>query len=119
MADNCQGNCAGCSGCDKELELTQPEIDMLRALGQIPFLPVARCAEDTTPIYLEDNLRTPQTYSLILQVLEKKSLISLDYDTPLPGADMSAYADYPIHGSMALTQRGQAVLEKIEIEGVI
>ena len=46
-------------------------------------------------------------------------VVSLDYDKPLTGADMSAYAGYPVHGSMALTQRGQAVLEKIEIEGVI
>ena len=119
MGSHCQGNCANCSGCGKELELTQPEIDMLRTLGQIPFLPVARRSDDPTPVYLEDTDQTPQTYSLLLQILERKNLITLDYDSPLPGADMSAYAGYPIHGSMALTQRGQAVLEKIEIEGVI
>ena len=119
MGCNCSGNYANCSGCGKELELTQPEIDMLRTLGQIPYLPVARRADDPTPVYLEDTNQTPQTYSLLLQLLERKDLISLDYDSPLPGADMSAYASYPIHGSMALTQRGQAVLEKIEIEGVL
>ena len=118
MPKSCHGNCSGCSGCAKELELTQPEIDMLCALGQIPFLPVARRKEDFIPIYLEDTAYPPETYSLVLQVLERKNLISLDYGTPLPGADMAAYKAYPVHGSFALTQRGQAVLEKLEIEGI-
>lgn len=115
---SCHGNCTGCTGCNKTLELTQPEIDILYTLGQIPFLPVARKTNDPTPIYLEDAAQTPKQYSLVLQVLEKKNLISLDYDHPLPGADMTAYAAYPIHGSIALTARGQAVLEKLEIEGI-
>ena len=118
MDSCCNGGCTGCSGCSKTLELTQGEIDMLCALGQIPFLPIARKAGDETPIYLEDNKQTKAQYSLILQVLEKKNLISLDYDNPLSGADMSAYAGYPIHGSMALTPRGQAVLEMLNIDGI-
>ncbi len=118
MDSCCNGGCAGCSGCSKTLELTQGEIDILCALGQIPFLPIARKAGDEAPIYLEDNKQTKEQYSLILQVLEKKNLISLDYDNPLPGADMSAYAGYPIHGSMALTARGQAVLDKLNIDGI-
>lgn len=38
----CNGNCGGCTGCARELVLTEPEIGLLRELGQIPFLPVAR-----------------------------------------------------------------------------
>jgi hypothetical protein len=57
-------------------------------------------------------------YSLILQSLEKKQLISIDYNCPLFGADMSAYEGYPVHGSMALTGRGQAVLDLLDKQGV-
>ena len=55
--------------------------------------------------------------SLVIQCLEKKMLIDLSYD-PLPGADMSAYTGYPVHGSIALTQRGQQVLELLEVQGI-
>ena len=114
---NCNGNCGGCTGCAKQLSLTEGELHILKSLGQIPFLPVARKAEDMTPVYLEDNAYSQEDYSLILQVLEKKNLISIDYD-PLPGADMSAYKGYPVHGSMALTARGQTVVELLELQGI-
>ncbi len=90
---------------------------MLRLLGQIPFLPVARRADDMTPVYLDETEYTQAEYSLILQCLEKKALISLDYDKPLKGFDMAAYQAYPIHGSIALTARGQQVLELLETQG--
>ena len=114
----CNGNCSGCIGCANELLLTEGEISFLQMLGQIPFLPVARRADDMIPVYLEDSDHTREEYSLILQVLEKKGLISLDYDKPLRGFDMSAYKGFPVHGSMALTQRGQTVLEMIETQGI-
>ena len=116
--DKCSGNCASCSGCAGALELTQQEIDMLGALGQYSFLPVARRADDMTPVYLEERAYSREEYSLTLQCLEKKGLISLSYDRPLPGADMSAYAGYPVHGSMALTERGYAVLDLLETQGI-
>ena len=56
--------------------------------------------------------------SLILQCLEKKGLISLDYDKPLRGFDEKAYEAYPIRGSMALTERGQKVMELLEYQGI-
>ena len=115
---SCSGNCAACGGCAKELVLSRQEITMLRTLGQIPFLPVARKADDMTPVYLEDGAYAPEEYSLILQCLEKKGLISLDYDAPLTGASMEAYKGYPVHGSMALTHRGQQVLEMVEVQGI-
>ena len=114
---NCNGNCGGCTGCAKQLSLTEGELHILKSLGQIPFLPIARKADDMTPIYLEDESYTKEEYSLILQVLEKKGLISLEYD-PLTGADMSAYKGYPVHGSMALTARGQTVVELLERQGI-
>lgn len=114
----CNGNCGSCGGCAKELVLTKQELDILDTLGQFSFLPVARKADDMTPVYLEDTAYTPEEYSLILQMLEKKALISIDYDQPLAGADMSAYKGYPVHGSFALTERGQQVLEMLEIQGI-
>lgn len=110
----CGGNCGGCSGCARELTLSEGEIRFLRRLGEVAFLPVARQLGDLTPIYSETDAE--ENMSLLLQVLEKKSLISLDYDKPLAGFD--GYGDYPLKGSMALTQRGQQVLELMEYQGV-
>ncbi len=115
---NCNGNCGACSGCARELVLTQLEIDFLYELGAIPFLPVARMMGDQTPVYLEAGEEKREEYSLLLQCLEKKGLISLDFDKPLKGFCQDAYAAYPIRGSMALTERGQKVLEMLEYQGV-
>ena len=111
----CNGNCASCSGCARELVLTREEIQFLQKLGQIPFLPVARKMGDLTPVYLEDG--DPDQQGLLLQILEKKGLISLDFDKPLRMFDDAAYAAYPIRGSMALTERGQKTLELLEYQG--
>ena len=118
---NCKGNCGGCSGCTGcggAMELTEGEIAMVRTLGQIPFLPVARKMGEDIPVYLEDDRYSPEEYSLILQCLEKRGLISIDYAQPLKGFDDKAYAAYPIRGSFALTQRGQRVLELLEWQGI-
>ena len=91
----CSGNCEHCGGCAGELVLSQPELDMLWELGANAFLPVARKASDNTPIYLEQQAETVEQYSLILICLEKKGLISIDFDRPLQGADMGKYQSYP------------------------
>ena len=114
----CSGNCAACGGCGKELVLNKAEIEMLQTLGQIPFLPVARKADDLCPVYLEEDTYSREEYSLILQCLEKRGLISIDYDMPLKHFDDAAYAGYPIRGSFALTARGQQVLEVLELQGI-
>ena len=114
----CNGNCGSCRGCAGVLELHEGEVEMLRVLGQIPFLPVARRASDTVPVYLEDSDHSPEEYGLILQCLEKKGLIDIDYHTPLSGFVAEAYRDYPLIGSMALTARGQTVLELLETQGI-
>ena len=116
--DKCSGGCGNCGGCAKELEISEWEIDLLEALGQYSFLPVARRADDMTPVYLEEDAHSREEYSLILQCLEKKGLISLDYEKPLAGADMSRYGGYPVHGSVALTERGYTVLELLETQGI-
>lgn len=113
----CSG-CGGCSGCSGALFLTEAEVQMLQQLGQIPFLPIARTAASASPIYLEQTQRPVEEYSRILEALEKKQLISLDFDRPLKGFDDRAYAAYPIRGSMALTARGQRVLELLELQGI-
>ena len=111
---SCCGNCGGCG----PMELTAGEVKMLLKLAQIPFLPVARKMSDDIPVYLEDDEETAADYSLILQCLEKRGLISIDYDMPLAGFDDAAYAAYPIRGSFALTARGQQVVELLEVQGL-
>lgn len=120
---HCDGNCATCSGCAGcggcgSLTLTEAEIQVLLTLAQIPFLPVARKASDPEPVYLEDERFEREMATRILQCLEKKQLISLDYDAPLAGCDYSAYGQWPLHGSMALTARGQTVVELLEKQGI-
>lgn len=109
---NCNGNCSGCSGCAGTLELTGPELGVLAELGEIPFLPVAREAGAEAPVRPG---KESEEMSLALQCLEKKGLISLDYDQPLRGCD---YGGYPVRGSFALTARGQRVLELLEVQGI-
>ena len=88
----------------------------MQELGQYSFLPVARKASDMIPVYLDNGEENKELLSLVIQCLEKKMLIDISYD-PRPGADMSAYKGYPVHGSIALTQRGQQVLELLEVQG--
>lgn len=114
----CNHNCASCNGCAKVLELTEGEVALLRTLGQYAFLPIARRADDMVPVYLEEQDRSPAEYSLILQVLEQKNLVSLDYDKPLSNFDAGRYAAYPVKGSAALTARGQKVVEMLDISGI-
>ena len=117
---NCGGACEKCStygGCGNGLELTALEISFLQELGQFSFLPVARKMSDMIPVYLENGEEEKERMSLVIQCLEKKMLVDISYD-PLPGADMSAYKGYPVHGSIALTARGQQVLELMEVQGI-
>ena len=115
--NGCCGNCGSCGSSSGCMELTLGEIEMLQTLAQIPFLPVARKMGDDTPVYLEDADKTPAEYSLILQCLEKRGLISVDYDMPLKGAYGDAYLPYPVRGSFALTAKGQEVTELLELLG--
>ena len=114
--NNCSGNCEHCGGCAGHLVVSKVEWELMDLLAQIPFLPVARSAGDPRPVYFpeEDN---GEDYSLILTCLEKKGLITLDYDIPVVGEWDSRYDAYPIRGSMALTLRGQQVLDLVDKQG--
>lgn len=117
----CKGGCSGCggcTGCGGSLEMTQPEVDFLRLLGQVAFLPAARKMGEETPVCLEDGLPDSTQTSQVLQLLERKALISIDYRQPLKGASYERYAAYPVQGSIALTQRGIRVLELLELQGI-
>ena len=116
--NGCCGNCGSCASSGGCMELTMGEIEMLQTLAQIPFLPIARKMGDDTPVYLENSEKPVEEYSLILQCLEKRGLISIDYDKPLKSFDDAAYAAYPIRGSFALTARGQRVVELLELQGI-
>ena len=113
--NNCCGNCGGCG----ELVLSSGEVEMLQTLSQIPFLPVARRADNMDPVYLEESDYSAEEYSLILQCLEKRGLISIDYDMPLKGTSYgSRYEAYPVRGSFALTAKGQAVVQLLQLQGI-
>ena len=116
--NSCSGNCGKCGGCAGTLTLTKDEIDMLLTFGQIPFLPVARKADDMAPIYLEGTEFSREEYSMILSHLDRKGLIDIDYRNPLSGFDYAAYAAFPVWGSMALTERGHTVIELMEMQGI-
>ena len=49
-------------------------------------------------------------------LMEKKGLITLDFDQPLIKHTLSPA--YPIHGSIALTARGQQVLDLLDLQGI-
>lgn len=114
---NCGGDCSHCTGCGASYVLTEAELDFLRLLGQVAFLPVARRADDLTPIYCGEGEYSARDYSAILECLEKRKLIDIDFFTPLKGFD--GYGSYPLKGSVGLTLQGQQILEMLEIQGVI
>ena len=109
---NC-GGCSKCSGCRGGMELNSGELEILEVLGQVAFAPVTR--QDDTPIYLGEGWLSREEYSLILACLEKKGLVSLDYDMPIKG--FSGYGSYEVRGSMGLTAKGQQILELLDLQG--
>ncbi len=113
----CSGNCGGCGGCGSSLTLTVQEVELLQTLEQVPFLPVARRSDTMDAVCREPEMTGIPDVTLTLALLEKKGLIDLDYRSELKGFDYAAYNGYPVRGSMALTERGQQVLELLEIQG--
>jgi hypothetical protein len=111
---HCKG-CSECGGCGNQLLLTEPEIKLLRLFGQIPFLPVARKADNMDPVFLE--LGAPDFYRGVIENLERKGLIDLDYHQDLKGFPYKGYEGYPLKGSMSLTGRGQEVLDLLDLQG--
>ena len=112
-----RGSCGGCTGCGGSLELTRQEMDFLVLLGQVAFLPVARKASEETPVYLEAGEENREAFAALLLSMERKGLVSLDYDIPM-NQYPAGYEAYPIRGSISLTNRGQQVLELLDIQGI-
>ena len=111
------GTCGGCGG--GPLLLTPPEAALLERLAQTPFLPVGKGLGEL-PVYLEEpeGPWAPEESGRAILALAQKGLVRLDSDVPLQGFDYAAYGHCPLHGSFALTARGQAVVEQIEIQGI-
>lgn len=118
----CEGSCGGCqkscSGCSPALYLTEEELTLLRLFGEVPFLPVARRPDGEMPVCLEEGAGEQETVSKVIVALDRKGLIDLDYNLPLQNFDYSPYAAWSRQGSMALTARGQEVLDVLDIQGV-
>jgi hypothetical protein len=111
--DQCGGGCGGCQGCDRSLLLTEAELKTLARFAALPFLPVLRKPSEELPVDPEDG---SEFTSKVLVCLEKKGLIDIDYHEKLKGFDYSPFAGF-LHGSMALTQRGQEVLDALDFTG--
>lgn len=117
MADckNCTAHCHdGDCPAGGSLELTRPEVDFLNRIGQYAFVAVARRPDDMIPHAIPDS----EEMCLVLQCLEKKNLISIDYGAPLKGFDYDVFPGLRVHGSAGLTERGVRVLELLEIQGI-
>lgn len=114
---DCSGGCSSCGNCGGGLVLYEQERVILETLAQIPFLPIARKDDSMDPVFFDDRGCPVPEFSPVLQSLEHKRLVRLDYDAPLTGFHSDAYDSYPLRGSMALTARGQAVLDLLDIQG--
>ena len=111
--EKCSGNCGSCSGCGGSLVMTQEEISFLETFADLPFQPILRNPSQEWPLSPED---TGEARSQILACLEKKGLIDIDYHCPLKGFDYTPWPRH-LHGSAALTARGQEVLDTLSIQG--
>lgn len=96
------------------IPLSPMEKEILKQFAVTPFLPIA--SNGHFPVCYEFSISTPEAGNL-LQKLEKRGLIRIDYDIPLSGYDYSKYSDYSLCGSMALTGLGQDMLDDMEFEG--
>lgn len=115
------GSCGGCGSCGScspgdSLYLTETEGAILEQLEVLAFLPAAFRASGKHPICL-DCPGDREAVSDALTSLAGKGLITLDPDLPLQGFAYPDYEGWPRHGSLALTARGQAVLELLAIQG--
>ncbi len=112
--NHCGRCCAGsCSGCLQEIILTKDEIRVLEKFAQVSFLPIAS-DRNGSPVYLEEDLHTLTDCNAVLIALQRKYLISIDYDIPLSNFDYCRYEEFRGHGSMALTMLGQYVIDQID-----
>lgn len=112
QCDRCSGSCESCGGCGC-LTLTPQEREVLEDFFALPFRAVVRKPHLEQPL---DPEEPTEERSRILQCLEKKALIDIDYHCPLKGYDYSPWPGM-LTGSAALTARGQRVAELLDISG--
>ena len=115
--ENCQAcsRAAGCSGCQRNTALNFLESALLDVFSVTPFLPVA-IDRQSGRILLTDPEMEPNAAALALRMLQKRGLVRVDADLPLPNADYRGYEGWT-HGSAALTARGQELLDTMEYQG--
>ena len=113
------GGCsAGCGGCGSgDMYLSELEITILTRFAETPFYPVGHDMALTRPVCLEWD-EPEGDVSDALEALQRKGLIEIDADEPLRGFSYGGYEKFQRHGSMALTARGQLVLDLMDIQGI-
>ena len=65
---------------------------------------------------LTDPELEPNAAALALRMLQRRGLVRVDADLPLPNADYGGFEGWA-HGSAALTARGQELLDAMEYQG--
>ena len=115
--ENCQACNQGtdCSGCQRNPALNPLESALLDVFSVTPFLPVAIDRQSGRMLLMGPELE-PNAASLALRMLQRRGLVRVDADLPLPNADYSGYEGWT-HGSAALTARGQEFLDSMEYQG--
>jgi hypothetical protein len=123
-------SCSRCGGCGKQpnTPLTHKERQLLELLAENAFLPVARfllrSRENpemafvmSAPVYLhtkEDTASEMKETGRALLSLQKRRLITIDYDIPLSGFDYQSWESsdlYQQFTASASTQETEPVLE--------
>ena len=104
-----------CVGCQRNTELNPLESALLDVFSVTPFLPVA-IDRQSGRMLLTDPEMEPNAAALALRMLQKRGLVRVDADLPLPNADYRGYEGWT-HGSAALTARGQEFLDDMEHQG--
>nr|WP_315019517.1 hypothetical protein [uncultured Aminipila sp.] len=106
-------NCGGC--CSKQeqgpINLNKEELEILLELKEFNYLPISEFVMSSSenhhirfsslaPVYirdLRDSMETVKRIGTVLKGLEKKELISLDYDIPLQGYDYTMHTESELY----------------------
>lgn len=97
--------------------MTPAEIAILKRLAETPFLPLVKKNHTGDQFMPVSEFISPE-YRIALLALNNKGLISMDADFPLSNFDYSEYLKQYKCGSIALTGKGQAVIDVIEVQGM-
>ena len=110
------GGCNGCGGCGHGgvLTLTHVQLNVLARFAVMPFYPAGYQLPHDDPTCLDFSMEEQDA----LRALVAMGLLSSDPFEPISGADLSAYAGFRLHGSVALTKRGQQVVELMDVQGI-